>query len=353
MRNLAYLVFAVIFVVIGLMIMLRVKIDPKTVVSVQSALPKIFLSLILITFSYPIAGFMIDLMYVSIGVIISIFAGMGITGFTPDGNSLAKETIFGYVGLGTWWNLTTASGEAIADVIGTLTGNSGFSGILGVTGGAIGGLIVAVMILYALFKTWLMLLGCYINILAGVILSPLAMLGEAVPGMGGFGTWLRTMISNLAVFPLVITLLLFGQALQASVAGKYGAWGETTSQNFVPPLVGGVNANAYMALLGLGVLLMIPKAGEMLQEWLKSPPFKYGMAWGEAAGWAYSPYPGGLVGQPRPRGGPFAELEQEGGLPGWVARKMRGGGEASAAKVTGAVSGANAPASQPPRRTIA
>ncbi len=285
-RNLAYLAFAVVFVVIGLMIMLRVKIDPKTVLTIQTALPKIFLSLILITFSYPIAGFLIDLMYVAIGVIIAIFANMGIAGFIPNGQNLVNENVFGYVGAGRWWGIATAAGGGIGDIIARITNNiGGFSGILGVTGGAIATLIFAVAILYALFKTWLMLLGAYINILAGVILSPLAMLGETIPGMSGFGTWVKTMIANLAAFPLVVTLLLFGEALQASVAGKYGldsSGGIPT--NFTPPLIGSGNANAFQAILGFGIIMMIPKATEMLQEWLKSPAFKYGMAWQESVG---------------------------------------------------------------------
>jgi len=60
------------------MIMFRVRISPQTVITVQSALPKIIFTLILITFSYAIAGFLIDLMYVVIGIFSFIVTQGGI-----------------------------------------------------------------------------------------------------------------------------------------------------------------------------------------------------------------------------------------------------------------------------------
>jgi len=63
-RNIAYLFFTIIFVVIGFAIMFRVKLDPQTVISIQNAIPRIVVALILVTFSYAIAGLLIDLIYV-------------------------------------------------------------------------------------------------------------------------------------------------------------------------------------------------------------------------------------------------------------------------------------------------
>ncbi len=348
-RNLAYLAFAVIFVIIGLMIMLRVKIDPKTVVSIQNALPKIFLSLILITFSYPIAGFLIDLMYVLIGVIISLFAGafgsFDVTGFRQN---IQYKTIFEFVGTNLFIMPSFQSGKSINDIIVALTGNiPGVSNLFGFVGGVIGGLIISLAILYALFRTWLMLLGAYINIIIGVILSPLAMLADAIPGQSGFSAWLRSMLSNLLQFPLVITLLLFGGGL-VSMSNQF-----QPSQNpggpFVPPLIGGSDPNAIPALIGIGILLMIPKAGAMLQEWLKSPPFKHGMAWAEAVGWAYSPYAGGLLGQPRGR--EAAAQAERGGLPRGIWDRLSPLPGAAATAASGALARRRSPTGGSPSAT--
>lgn len=65
-RNVAYGFLIFVLVVIGFMILFRMKIDPRTVISVQNALPRIIITLILITFSYAIVGLLIDVMYLLI-----------------------------------------------------------------------------------------------------------------------------------------------------------------------------------------------------------------------------------------------------------------------------------------------
>ena len=65
-RDIVYLLFVIIFIVIGLAIMLRVRIDPRTVMTIQNQIPKIIVGIILVTFSYAISGFLIDMMYTSI-----------------------------------------------------------------------------------------------------------------------------------------------------------------------------------------------------------------------------------------------------------------------------------------------
>ncbi len=65
-RNIVYLLLVLVFVIIGLAIMLRIKIDPRTVMTVQNQIPKIIVGLILVTFSFAIAGFLIDIMYTTI-----------------------------------------------------------------------------------------------------------------------------------------------------------------------------------------------------------------------------------------------------------------------------------------------
>ncbi len=64
MRNIAYALLIIVLLILGLMIMFRSKIDARTTIGIQSALPRIIVTLILITFSFPIAGLLIDLMYV-------------------------------------------------------------------------------------------------------------------------------------------------------------------------------------------------------------------------------------------------------------------------------------------------
>ena len=43
--------------------MLRIKIDPRTVMTIQNQIPRVIICIILITFSYAFAGAMIDVMW--------------------------------------------------------------------------------------------------------------------------------------------------------------------------------------------------------------------------------------------------------------------------------------------------
>lgn len=78
-RNIVYLILVIVFVVIGLAIMLRIKIDPRTVMSIQNQIPKIIIGILVVTFSFAIAGFLVDLMWVMIYLVFGL-----ISGISPD-----------------------------------------------------------------------------------------------------------------------------------------------------------------------------------------------------------------------------------------------------------------------------
>lgn len=68
-RNVSYLIMIIIFIVIGLMVMFRQKINPQTVITAQAALPGLVIGLIMITFSYFLAGLVVDLSFVGIDLV--------------------------------------------------------------------------------------------------------------------------------------------------------------------------------------------------------------------------------------------------------------------------------------------
>lgn len=76
-RDISYSILVLVMVIIGFMIMFRMKLNPQTVISMENALPRIVIALLLITFSFPIAGFLIDLMYVMIALSISVLSSHG------------------------------------------------------------------------------------------------------------------------------------------------------------------------------------------------------------------------------------------------------------------------------------
>lgn len=87
LRDISYMLLVIVLIAIGFMIMFRAKANPQTVINVENALPRIVMAMILITFSFAIAGFMIDLMYLFIALIISQLTNANIGVFNP-GNKL-------------------------------------------------------------------------------------------------------------------------------------------------------------------------------------------------------------------------------------------------------------------------
>lgn len=320
-RNFAFAFFVIAAIVIAFMIMFRIKISPQVVISVQSALPKIVIALILVTFSYAIAGFLIDLMYVVIGFF-SLFlpgfitAGTGTDSFTAVkafnwmtlgpmsagiiGGILAYLLFFGITLLATIGAVGQVSALAgLGVAIGT--GALGVVLIIGVV------ILLIVAIIFS-FKIWWSLLKAFAMVILLTIAAPLQIaVGVIVPNFG-FGAWLKSFLSQLSTF-VVTGLLMFLSyvfLVQAWVV-TFAGWGNSIQQLLFqigasstdviqagassaawPPLLGGGGQSAGIALLFAGVsfviFTLIPKASEIVQSFITGKPFAYGNAIGEATG---------------------------------------------------------------------
>ncbi|MCJ7804974.1 hypothetical protein MUP35_04575, partial [Patescibacteria group bacterium] len=182
-RNIAYVFFTIIFILTGFAIMFRLKINPQTVVTIQNALPKIIVSLILVTFSYAIAGLLIDFIYVTISLIFTLFN-------TFNSAELMNKNIFGFtqsmfgsfgsVFGNTWTAINSFTEELFSNVDGNL---------LGIAAGSLGAVVICVAIAFSVFKIFFTLLISYISIIAGVIFSPIMLMLEAIPGQKGLNNW--------------------------------------------------------------------------------------------------------------------------------------------------------------------
>lgn len=75
-----YVFSTIIFLIIGIMIILRVKVSPQAVITIQSAVPQIITTLILVTFSYAIAGLVIDLANIIQAIVVAmLFSVKGVS----------------------------------------------------------------------------------------------------------------------------------------------------------------------------------------------------------------------------------------------------------------------------------
>ncbi|KKR73150.1 MAG: hypothetical protein UU16_C0029G0005 [Candidatus Woesebacteria bacterium GW2011_GWA2_40_7] len=319
-RDISFGLFVLVAIIFAFMIMFRVKLSPQVVISVQSALPKIITALVLVTFSYAIAGFLVDLMYVFYGLM--SIAGKGylsgnvsttaVFNFLVQGKVAGAELgVFGLVifylivfplVLGIVLVLTFG---ALISILATAFLVIGLVSPIGIFIIVFMAFIILVVVLIAIWhaiKTFWAILKAYANLMLLTIFAPLQIVsGVLVPSLG-FGAWLKSFISNLSVFIVTSVLFLFafifllmamatvgdtqslGVAISTFLFGSYLTQHVVSSQSW-PPLIGSSGA---LGLLFVGVsfvlFTLIPKATEVIQGLLSGRPFAYGTAIGEAFG---------------------------------------------------------------------
>lgn len=290
MRNIVYLILILVFLVIGLGIMLRLHIDPRTVMTIQNQIPKIIIGIVLVTFSFAIAGLLIDIMFVATYLFASVITGsvVGVDALlginfnfdkvisAPNPFSAANEAFDGGV-LSVAGQTSSGFAEVIKsiftgpsltfsniDFVGNIIG-----GIVGIIVNILAFLIIAIAIIVALVRLWVTLIITYVNILLDIIFAPFWLLVGLLPGSPGVGAWFRDLLANLAVFPVAISFFLLADIFVSSY-GKLGA------SNFIPPLIGGVDPEAVGALIGLGFILMLPNVLTVVKAALKAPKINFG-----------------------------------------------------------------------------
>lgn len=248
-RNIAYMFFVIIFIVIGFMIMFRQKISGQAAVTAQQAIPGVIISLILVTFSYAIAGLLIDFMYLTMYLILGIF-----------GNALPGKNLID-------WNIMNIGASLFIGAADIGTNKDLVSGLLEnlvisdglITKGAeiIGGLalsvVIALAILFGTISLFFELLKSYATIIFSVVTAPLVLMMGALPGKNTAVTWIRNLVGNLLPFPVVLlVLVMFFQFTQNS--------GLNIKGGFMPPfLLAQGSPEAIVDLLGLALILALPQ----------------------------------------------------------------------------------------------
>lgn len=273
-RNLVYIAFIVIFVIIGFMIVLRARIDPRTTASVQAAIPGIIVSLILVTFSFAIAGLIIDLMRLTTGLIAQIFTQAGFTNqlqglIVTIQKGDEDQNIFQLV-----ISLFEASKDSLDKIINGIIGALNqplleiFNAITDFTGikGIIVGLLVFILIIMVAFRVFIMLLTAFVTIILMTIIAPFMFLFAAIPGRGAtIAGWFRSMFSAALTFPVTFLLLALAALFMGATDGPWNIFPTNPigTVEFVPVPLGkiGIDMND---LIGIGILLFTPRVNELL-----------------------------------------------------------------------------------------
>ncbi len=296
-RNTSYLVVAVLLIVAGFMVILRQKISPQAVVSVQVIIPRLVTSLVLITFSYAIAGLVIDIVYLVVALFISALATAGVVGDLAQALTWLTEPGFYkmFITFILYWILYSVNPGNIMDL---------FPSILG--------LIMVVVVFFLLLRVWWMMMKSYITFILLVIIGPwMIMLGVLPNSKTGFSSWFRNIIAQASVFVVVPIMFLIalifmfeGEGFNifdppsifdvifdwiianipwgpGSLSGG-GSLGGTNLPSF--PIFHSPSNEFFRFLVSFAVLSLMPKIADMVRDALKAPKFPYGSAFGEALG---------------------------------------------------------------------
>lgn len=290
-RNISYALVVLAVIVMAFMIMFRVKMSPQLVISVQSALPNIIFTVVLITFSYAIAGFIIDLMYVVIGLIASLLVSNNFTGhnFTEMFGEL-NLTHSAFALMYKYWILFVVA--AIYAFIANIT--SFLMGFFVIIFAIVSILAVAwwsIKIIYVLLKNFAL-------VILTIATGPLEILMGAFTGRSTFGGWLKKLVSYLAVYPLmgIIFFFSFFFLLQGSKF-KSGAVplmpfnpvaDAITNNTWLPPFSGAVlGDNILWVVVSFVIFSNATKVVEIIQGLITGKPFGYGTGIGEAVDMTY------------------------------------------------------------------
>jgi hypothetical protein len=216
-RNISYAFFVIIILVMAFLIMFRYRISPQAIITVQTAIPRIIIALLLVTFSYAIAGLLVDLTYVVIGVLALVMTQSGIFQATWSQMFLLLTegpVVFGMSLGALGWvvgiieALFFATMGAVYSItgFGSVTQNVAF-GILTFVGFLLV-FIVSFWILIVGIKVMILVVKTYISILLLVIFAPIQITIGAISPSSGFSSWVRNLVGNLAVYPIIGVIFL-------------------------------------------------------------------------------------------------------------------------------------------------
>jgi len=242
-RNIAYLFFIIVMVAIGFMIMFRQKVG-QTAVTAQQAIPSVIIALVTVTFSYAIAGLLIDLMFL-------VMFGMGALFGATDLVNRSALQLGSYILFKS--DIVGQGANAIGSFVESTIGLGIVGDGIGLFAGLTGGLIIVIVIIFNVFRLFFNLLRIYLEIILTIVFAPIMLMIGAVPGQNAFATWLRNLFANLAVFPAILGLLIVFDFIVVSTRDSNGG-------GFVPPyLVGSGTASVVPLLAGLALIFALPE----------------------------------------------------------------------------------------------
>lgn len=293
-RNIAYIFLVVALIIFGFMVMFRYQLDPRTVISVSDALPRVIIALVLITFSFTIPGLFMDGEKVLESLVRnslepahdSLKEAINKGGISnKDDKVVPKDPKF----------RDAKTGEAlypvefeVQDVIkfeGFFEGlgdifikpkENLLEGAINKLAGGIAGLAVN----FALYSLLVQLIFSMIRYFASffilTIFGPIVILWSVLPGQEDtFQKWLSQLAVATIVFPAVFLMLNIAYYLRLyfhtiAVGEPYISGNDFLSG--VPSVINSSQTKFTGSFLVLGIILITSKIPELIEEALRVAP---------------------------------------------------------------------------------
>jgi hypothetical protein len=131
-----------------------------------------------------------------------------------------------------------------------------------------------------------MLISSYVRILLSIILSPIYLLFEAIPGQSAFTNWIKNLVGEMITFPLIVGIFLLGNIIVKASSG-----GELIKF----PFLVGIDSQSFGFIIGMALLFMTPELVTAVRQiFIPKPGILDGAGPGVFFGGAVTGVSGGL-----------------------------------------------------------
>ncbi len=236
LRNVAYGLLALVMIVIGIMIMIRHKINPQTVVTIQTAIPRIVIAVLLITFSYPIGALAMALVIPLSAVAVSL---LPVASF----GALPITTIIA------------------ALFFGPLLPGAGIFMILIILAGIVVTVFVALKLIIQIILN-------YMKVVYQILAAPLIFAWSAVPGNETLVTdWFKKLAVYVITIPAMVLGLVLGVYVAVSFVDTAAATSAATLTAFpLAEMAGAFSAAFFAPILVILIWWQVTKFPKMIEE---------------------------------------------------------------------------------------
>jgi hypothetical protein len=254
-RNLAFGVFALLMLIVGIMMINRTRLNAQAVVTIQYALPKIIISVILIAFSYPIGAIIVTTVWYVRFALFSIVFSQG------------AHAVMGALGslLSSYFSPTTFSIN-----VGLLVVQIMLSVFILVGGSVLALILVLVLALIVVIQLFLCVIKqaiYYVKMLFEVVLAPVSFVYAAIPGNDdALMAWFKKMLAYalcvfvLSVMPMLVIFIALTISIGISTPAIEGLVGRAFAGGMLSSSMAMISvvAGALVTYVGLSMTLKLP-----------------------------------------------------------------------------------------------